>query len=246
MNPTATRAVAILVLTLFCQPAFSDIAARVVPFAAKYAVENDYLSAGSAYLKLNSIDNGGYEFSFYTKPSGFLRMMKKGKITERALLPAISTTFESTYYRYEDKSNAGKSFETTFDRQKKTATIQQNGEAKTVAISDKVTDRLSMMLTVMNRIAEQPDFNTLQIDELASNGVKSMEFTNRGLEDQTGFFGTIAAARIHNQREGSARETLTWFAADPTSGAVVPVKIEQYKSGELVLRLKLTAFSVVE
>jgi len=81
-------------------------------------------------------------------------------------------------------------------------------------------------------------FEQAQLQVFDNGRVKSMLFTNEGVEQVDTRMGPLETVRVRSHAaDGGTRHTTTWFAP---ALDYVPIKIEQYKRNKLVARLKLT------
>ena len=222
-------------LTVAADTSDSTRIGSFTPFYVEYTVGNNLINAGIATLSLQAGD-GQWVYSLKTEPAGIFRLTGKGRINEVSVLSI--TQDEEIIPRSYSFSQAGdekrRNVEADFNWESKELTIKHRGEEETEELKDPILDRLSVTLTVMDLVRDGFDQADLQI--LDGGKVKSMTFINAGsqkVETELGTFDTVVVRRV---REGSSRETVTWFAPELN---YVPVMIEQLKRGELVARLKI-------
>ncbi|OED43850.1 hypothetical protein AB833_02840 [Chromatiales bacterium (ex Bugula neritina AB1)] len=226
--------------------ASANEAGRIRPFTAKYSVENDYITAGVAYLSLLPDTNNNFDLTLRTKPKGVFKLSSKGSLREQAKMPSYNEPYNSFSYSYQDKGNRKRDYTTIFLRDTKKAKLLKAGKTQTITIDEPVTDRLSTMLVVMNELQQNNSFSAIDVQVLEHAKMRTMTFTNRGKETIKTAAGRFQAVRIHRGSPNSNRETVSWFAALPDKAALAPVRIEQFKNGKLTLRLELLEFSTVD
>ena len=79
-------------------------------------------------------------------------------------------------------------------------------------------------------------FSSAELQVLDGGKIKNMRFINEGTQTLNTKLGTFETVVVRRVRQGSSRETVTWFAPKLN---YVPVQIEQLKKGNLVARLKI-------
>lgn len=229
-----------------CSLASPATASEMRSFAASYVAENDYITGGIAYLTLTpGKEHNGYDLILQTKPTGLLKWNKKGHVRQHAVLATIDP-FTSISYRYTNRGDKKRNYTATFLREDNQASVDYAGKVTTVPLKSRITDRLSMMLAIMLKLGDSPDFAAVEFDVLDGLRIRKMTFDNLGPENLRTSLGNLDTVRIHRRRENSNRETVSWFATLPNSNNVIPVKIEQFKNGKLSLRLKITDFKLIE
>ncbi|MBX2838081.1 MAG: DUF3108 domain-containing protein [Gammaproteobacteria bacterium] len=211
---------------------------EINPFQAVFSVGNDTFHAGDAKLTLIEHE-GQWSYSLITKPRGVFKLAGKGNIAENSDLhisngPA-GLVFQPTQYSYRQDNEARRSVDATFDWTSQNLTYTRRGETKTIEIDTPLLDRLSVTLAVMQALKE--GFETADFQVFDHGSIKTIRFINQGeqkIETKMGTFDTI-----HVKREtvgGSSRHSEIWFA--PILD-YVPVRLEQFKRGDLVARMTL-------
>ena len=227
--------------SLSAVPAASD---SMPVFSVAYTVENNFITAGKAHLKLEKKE-GHYELALETKPSGVFRLTDKGKIKEVAELPSLIPPFLSSKYSYTNFGDKDRNYTSMYNRKKGEATVVRKNGVKRMAIDATAVDRVSMTLELMQILREQPEIKKFSINTIEARGAKSYSFASKGKVKLKTDIGTITATRIDRLRTGdSKRNIVTWFAAIGPDKLPIPVQFEHYKNGKLTARLKITDFSV--
>jgi len=213
------------------------------PFEVEYEVGNNMISAGSATLKLAQ-EGDEWVYSLKTSPTGVFKLTGKGKIQEISVFNIVESAdklqLQPQRYTYRQDKESRRSVDAWFDWNANQLTYKRRGEEKTEAFSDPVLDRLSVTLSVMDELRKN-NFQQAELKVFDNGTVKTMLFLNEGTEEVETRMGPLETVRVKsNAAGGGTRHTVTWFAPELD---YVPVKIEQYKRGKLVARLKLTKLS---
>jgi len=248
LTPTrSTLAASLLtcVIGLYSLTALSYASEPLPKFSVRYVLENNFIKGGEAKLSLTKKEDH-YQVLLETKPTGVFRLTKKGKIRETAELPSLSPPFLSDVYTFTNFGKKDRSFTAAYNRKNGEATIVTGASATNVTIKEPVVDRLSMTLTLMQRLRDQPDVNSFSITTMDAKGVETYDFTRRGQQTLDTRLGKLDTIRVDRTREGSRRTIVTWLAIIGPDALPVPVQIEQYKDNDMVVRLRITDFSVIE
>ena len=238
-----------LFIGIFILFAASTAQAELRPFKLQYQAENDFISAGTATLSLVK-EQRGWVMRLATSPSTLVRMAGVGKIVETTLLSANEPPFKAVSYSYNDSKRKRKSFSAVRTNSGENIVITRSDQTITVSTSDQiVSDRLSAILAVAKELYLKPNFKTLDFTVLDRNGVRKLVFKNLGLQSINLGDSSIDTYVVESGRPGSSRTTRTWFASlDKTLEKQIPlpVKIEQYKNDDLIVRLSLVESLIQE
>ena len=217
------------------------------PFKLQYKAQNNYISAGTATLSLIKEDSG-WLLRLATSPNSIARMAGVGKIEEKTLLSANAPPFKALSYSYKDNKRKSNSFSALVSNNGAEIVITKSDQTIKVPTSDRtVSDRLSATLAVATELHVNPDFDKLNFAVLHRNGVRDLANKNLGTQSIKVDNNTVAAYLVESGRPGSSRKTKTWFAVldETTKNQIpLPVKIEQYKNNDLILRLLLIDFDL--
>jgi len=210
------------------------------PFEVEYEVGNNHINAGSAVLQLAQ-EGDEWIYSLKTRPTGVFKLTGKGKIQEVSVFTVSSAPqslkISPQRYTYRQDKETRRSVDAWFDWNKNQLTYERRGEQATEAIDGPLLDRLSVTLKVMDEL-QRDGFDQKQLKVFDNGRVKTMLFTNEGVETVKTLMGKLETIRVRSNAVGGAtRHTTTWFA--PELG-FVPVKIEQFKRKKLVARLTLS------
>jgi len=216
-------------------------------FSIQYVAENDYISAGTATWSMGK-DSSGWVMRLSTSPSRLVRLAGVGKIMETTILSTPQPPFYAISYRYTDSKRKSKNYSASPSETTDEIVIVRSDKTLSVPADDAVViDRLSATLTVAAELTQNPAFQTLQFKVFDRNGIRDMEFKNRGKETIRLGSKSFDAYIVESGRPNSSRKTKTWFGLVGDSAAaqrLLPVKIEQFKNNELVLRLSLTKYKL--
>jgi len=233
-----------LTAVFFSMPALSAATDSMPVFSVTYTVENNFVTAGEAHLKLERKEDH-FQLILETQPTGVFWFSEKGKIKEVAELPSLSPPFLSDKYSYTNFGDKDRNYTSMYNRKKGEATVVRKNGVKRMAIENTAVDRVSMTLAMMQQLREQPKIKKFSIDTVDSRGPQTFNFASKGQVQLKTGIGTVTATRIDRLRSSnSKRNTITWFAAIGPDKLPIPVQIEQYKNGKLNVRLKITDFSV--
>ncbi|HBR98460.1 MAG TPA: hypothetical protein DD979_13955 [Gammaproteobacteria bacterium] len=206
----------------------------ITPFHVEYTVGNNLINAGVAKLTLEA-QGDEWVYSLVTKPSGIFKLTGKGRIHEVSVINVTQEQLIPQRYSYRQAGDQKKrDVDAVFNWQNQELTIKRKGKEETEVLTDPILDRLSVTLTVMELVRK--GFSSAELQVLDAGKIKTMQFINDGTERVDTKLGTLDTIVVRRVREGSSRETITWFAPDLN---YVPVQIEQRKRGKLVARLKI-------
>jgi len=214
--------------------------AEFAPFEVEYEVGNNHINAGSALLQLEK-SGSNWIYSLKTKPTGVFKLTGKGNIQEISEFTVSSSTdsleLKPQRYTYRQDKETRRSVDAWFDWSKNQLTFKRRGEETSESINGPLVDRLSVTLTVIDALQRQ-GFEQTRLNVFDNGRVKTMLFTNEGVESVETRMGKLETIRVRSAAVGGGtRHTTTWFA--PQLG-YVPVKIEQFKREKLVARLTLS------
>ena len=231
----------------------------IAPFEVVYEIGNNYISAGTARLRLMNEGELWY-YSLITEPKGVFKLAGKGFISEQSTFKLVdsvqvdSSQAESSQadsgqagqkneiqiqpqdYSYRQDDERRRAVDARYDWEEETLTHLYRGTEETVALEDPpVLDRLTVTLLIMNSLRH--GFTSAELPIFDNGGIKQVAFINEGVEILAIPLGEIETLRVVNENaKGGSRKTITWFAP---ALDYLPVKIEHWKRDELVARLSL-------
>ena len=211
----------------------------IAPFEIVFSVGNNIMNAGTAKLVL-SREKDFWSYGLTTRPRGLLKLAGKGHIREFSTLRFADVDgdlqFQTQTYLYRQDKEKRRSVDARFDWDTRSITYKYRGKESTETFEQPVIDRLSSTLLMMETL-RNGDFRSFVLKVFDSGEIKDVAFTHDGVETLDTPLGKIETIRIVNKNgSDGSRETITWFAP---SLDFVPVKIENRKNGDLVVRLKL-------
>lgn len=231
---TLTTLMSLLLLSL----SSNSIAEPVLrPFTAHYSVSKSGIEVGTTQLSLHE-NNGHWVLVSETEAIGLLKLIKPGKIIERSDLNMTEEGMKLRRYEHKEEERGGhRQAVGEADWAGGTLDFNYRGKiGKASLVQPPLYDRLSSMLGVMQALSEDKREVALQVFD--GDEIKQMRFEASNGELLSTPMGEIQALLVKRIRDNSSRKTLTWYAP---SLNFLPVKIEQFKRGELVGRLEITS-----
>ena len=209
------------------------------PFEAKYIVGNNLLTAAQATVALTGTGDT-WIYSLSIAPTGLFKLSGKGRIEEISTLNFADSQFQSLSYNHRQLGDEKRDVSASFDWENNQFTYQYRGEEHVEEFSEPVHDRLSITLTVRERL--RSGFEELTFQVFDRGRIKSVGFKNEGTETLDTKLGKLDAYKIRSHNGGGTRKrvTTTWYA--PTLD-FLPVKIEQHKEGKLIARLSISTLT---
>ena len=211
----------------------------IAPFEVVYKVGNHLINAGTARLQL-SREGDLWSYSLSTEPRGILKLAGKGNISESSTIRFTEVDgelqFQPQTYVYRQDNERRRAVDAVFDWNARSVKHTYRGQETTNVFEQPIIDRLSATLLMIDTLRKD-DFEAAVIQVFDTGKIKNVAFTRQGSETLDTPLGKIETIKILNKNAaGSSRETITWFAP---SLDFVPVKIEQRKRGDLVVRFNL-------
>ena len=99
---------------------------------------------------------------------------------------------------------------------------------------------------MMQVLRDNPNPGEFSIETIDRNEFQTYDFVSQGKQALDTAVGRVDAIRIDRKRQNSKRHTVTWFATLGEQQLPIPVRIEQYKNGNLTVRLKIENFSAAQ
>lgn len=211
------------------------VGAELTPHRAEYKVRISGLS-GQLNTELRQTEDG-YIATHVIKPTGVLRVVKRGKMQ-------VSSEFETASYgvrpvTYHAIDNIGNDPEAhiSFDWSTNVASGTVGGEPFSAQLDglshDSVSIQYELMLDLIN---ENPDarYTLFDVDKMRIANVE--DAGEKTLETKAGRYAVLG---IRHQKEGSSRVTTLWCAPELD---YLPVVIEQHRKGKLNFRATLVTY----
>jgi hypothetical protein len=180
-----------------------------------------------------------YVFESRTTARGIARLLRPNTVIERSRFKLRDGTVEPIAFHFEDGSRSGgDNVDIAFDWQSRTASITSADGVANFPLRPGVLDRASLQAALMHDLKRRRDpgpYVLVDGDSLKTYSYSPGE--RRAVETPAGSFDALA---LTQEREGSSRTTLLWVAPDLS---YLPVKIEQYRDGEVQTSLTLTSYT---
>lgn len=234
-RPATLQHIVFLCLVLLSgKLAFADN--TLLGYEAQYIVEKyDSEIARSNYTLEH--DSHGYTFSNHTRLTGFASLFRDDTVTELSIL---TNDLGLRSYRYtQTGSNKNRDTILNINNQSQHASGTYAGKTFDIQLNHHLWDPLSIQLALMrdvNNTTEDYHYHVLHKGAVKHYAFKKLE--NDTVESGDNSYHTTVLTRRHGKRL-----TKFWLANDHQ---YVPVKIEQYRKGELQLRLLIDSLTFSE
>ena len=214
----------------------------VTEYTAQYLVKNDGHRVANAEFSVSRNTNGNFVFISSARARGLLRLLRPDPAVDRSEFTLVAGRIVPLTFQYEDGSRKGEDdFSVTFDGTAGEVRIAGPAGSQTVPFEDGLLDRGTLQVALMRDLgACRLPGPYRYVDD---NGIG--EYSYERLDDlatETGI-GTLQSVRFSQKSEGSSRETILWLA--PEFG-YLPVRIEQFRNGELGTSFALEAVDGLE
>ena len=225
MNALAIGLIGLLAATTSSAAAAAD--AMLAPFVAEYDVRYGRMAVGSSRTAL-SHTAASWAMESTSTAVGFARVIASGTLKQRSEFELTPDGPRPATYRFDDgtkRTNRDVSleFDWTAGRVRGTAEDQ----AVDVATVPSLQDAASMQVFVQARLRAGQEPGTIAMIE--KDRVKQYRFTMLRQETLKTAIGDVETVVYRSARDGSDRETISWYA--PKLGYVV-VQAEQLSGGK--------------
>ncbi|MBN1237707.1 MAG: DUF3108 domain-containing protein [Gammaproteobacteria bacterium] len=236
------RLAAVCMLAAWGSPV-TAAAAALATYEAQYEVEYKGRRVGESELSM-SFDSAAdrYVFESRTEARGIARLLRPKPAIERSEFVVHDGMIRPLEFRFEDGSRKGEdNVDIAFDwNENKAAVTSEDGVAE-FALTPGVLDRASLQAALMRDLSRERDPGPyVLVDEDALKTYRYSVGERRAVETGAGRFDAVAVEQV---REGSSRTTLLWLAPKLD---YLPVRIEQYRDGELHMSMTLESYSGLE
>ena len=238
------KLITISLLLLFCQ----NIQAVQLPnaFDAVYSMEKYGTKIAEVKLKLHREDNN-ITYESHSKAKGILALLSDEHVDEISQLQWNEKLEHACLQNYQfirkNKSKKNQQFSLSWNDQKKvTANGTYAGQSFNLSTSDLIWDRLSVQLALAadlksaNEIQKKYSYNIIDKGHLIQYQFEYQqdEFIRVGNKQYN-------AVKIKRPHASGKRTTFLWLARDLD---FLPVKIEQYREGELNMSMILDRINI--
>lgn len=190
-------------------------------YSATYKVSYKKYSA-TTYVNLSESGNGTFTYSSITKPNGIAKLY--GRIIEKSTFLFDKQLYEPISYDIiSRRPNSVK-----FDWVNNTAETRHKSEITTHNLEGGELDLLTLQLQLATDLRTNTLRTTYQV--INKDSAFEYEIEDLGIENVNFLDHQFYARKIKQQRNGSSRHTLIWFAPELDYRMV---KVEHYKKNEL-------------
>ena len=205
----------------------------ITPYEAVYSVHFGPFHLGDGTYRLQALADGSYQFTFNSYLS-LLLLSDQRDITSNFLL--IDEQVQSRDFE-QQRSGIGKDFVEIihWDKPRHRISSSLNNDLYTIAWRTRVYDALNAQLQIrLDLVNGRNDFN---YELMMSNKTDNYRWINRGEEILVIDNNNYPAIKFEMQREGSDKQTFTWFA---TEMDFLPLRVLYTikGSGSIDMRLK--------
>lgn len=213
---------------------------ELATYEARYEVEYKGRRVGESDFSL-SFDGtlGRYVFESRTNARGLARLFRPNPAVERSVFSVSDGRIRPIEFHFEDGSRKGEdNVDIDFDWSADTASVVSEDGVTELPLSPGVLDRASLQAALMRDLGRDrnPGPYVLIDDEELKTYRYSLD-ERRTIETGAGHFDAVA---VRQERDGSSRVTLLWVAPELE---YLPVRIEQYRDGELHMSMTLESYS---
>ena len=200
----------------------------VATYSATYSLEYKGRRAGEAEFSVRPESEAGvFSYRSHARLKGLLaRLAAPRPVVEHSLFTAAHGSFEPRSFRYEDGSRKGEdNYGLSFNGGN--ATLELAAGAREIGFPPGALDRGTAQVRLAAAVAAGHIPATLEI--IDDDGVETYAIETLGRANTPTGQGEIETMRVAQQRAGSSRRTVFWFAP---ALDFVPVRIEQMRDGQ--------------
>ena len=211
--------------SLFAAPAAAE---GITEYTAAYEAHYNGRHAANAEFRVAAGPDGSYEFSSTTAARGLYRLAAPRPVVERSRFELSNSRILPSRFEYEDGSRKGEdNYSIDFDAVAGEVRITGPAASRRLAHEAGLLDRGSLQVALMLDLAacRRPGPYRYVDDD----GIRTYDYERLADDSADTGIGQLATVRFAQQRAGSSRRTIIWFASDY---AYVPVRIEQIEDGE--------------
>jgi Protein of unknown function (DUF3108) len=225
-----SMASALVALVAMLRPLTGGAAdAALAPFVAEYDVRYGSMAVGTSRTELTrSAPEGRWVIESRSTASGFARMIAGGTLVQRSTFEASAEGLKPISYSFDDGTKrTGRDVQLEFDWGTKRVHGTAEDEPVDLAASEGLQDAASMQALVLARLRSGAEPGSIPMIE--KDRIKVYRYTLLRRERLTTAVGELDTVVYRSAREGSDRETISWFA--PELGYAV-VQAEQRINGK--------------
>jgi len=238
------KIIAISLLFIFCQ----SLQAVQLPndFDAVYSMEKYDTKIAEVKLRLHHKDNS-ITYESHSKTKGMLALLSDDRVDEISQLQWNEKLNHACLQNYQlirkNKSKNNQQFSLSWNDQNKiTANGSYAGQTFNLSATDLIWDRLSVQLALAADLKSSNEIQKKYSYNIIDKG-KVIQYQFEYLQDEIIRVGDkqYNAVKIKRPHASGTRSTLFWLARDLD---FLPVKIEQYRKGELHMSMILDRFNI--
>jgi len=201
----------------------------LAPFVAEYDVRYGSMAVGTSRTELvHAAPEGRWTIESHSTASGFARMIASGTLVQRSTFEASAGGLRPISYSFDDGTKrTGRDVRLEFDWGSKRVSGTAEDEPVDLAASEGLQDAGSMQALVLVRLRSGAEPGTIPMIE--KDRIKVYRYTLLRRERLKTALGELDTVAYRSAREGSDRETISWFA--PALGYTV-VQAEQRINGK--------------
>ena len=242
MNATARLLCLAFVAGSASAPRPAVAQADITEYTANYDVEYRGRRAARAEFGVSADGDGQYLFRSSTEARGIYKLASPKPALESSRFRVDGGEIRPLRFDYEDGSRKGEdNYGIEFDSADGRVRVAAPGGPLELPFEPGLLDRGSLQVALMRDAGEcRLPGPYRYVDD---DGVRSYHYER--LEDMTAGTdaGNFATIRFAQRREGSSRSTVLWLAPALSH---LPVRIEQFRDGELETVFSLTAFAGIQ
>lgn len=203
--------------------------AAPAPFVAEYDVRYGALSVGSSRSELSrGTQPGRYLYETRSTASGFARIIASGTLLQRSSFELDGAVMRPLSYRFDDgTADTERDVALEFDWRAGRVRGTAEDEPVDVASEPGLQDAASIQALVSLRLQAGLEPGTIAMIE--KDRIKRYRYTQLRRERIKTAIGELDTVVYRSARDGSTRETISWFA--PSLGYVL-VRAEQRRDGD--------------
>lgn len=199
------------------------------PFVAEYEVHYGSMTVGSSRTELaRAAEPGRWVMESRSTASGIARMIAGGTLVQRSTFEATDQGLRPLRYLFDDGTRrTSRDVSLEFDWAARVVRGTAEDEPVGLETVPGLQDAASMQAVVLSRLRRGEEPGTVPMIE--KDRIKVYEYRLVRREKLDTALGPLDTVVYRSSREGSDRETLTWFA--PSLGWAV-VRAEQWIDGK--------------
>ncbi|MEM7253997.1 MAG: DUF3108 domain-containing protein [Pseudomonadota bacterium] len=207
-------------------------------FEADYAVKRYGVTVATTTLRAEPVAARQVKFSSVTTPTSVMAWFGGATISEESSWErGQGFAIRPIAYRYARDDRPTRNVTIAFDAEARRATSTRGTDRKHFALGEGTLDKLTVLLTMMDRVRSGDKPFTLTVADHGRE--KVYEFVSEGIETIDTKLGSFATTKVTRRETGVTTRSITYWCAASLNN--LPVLI-RYQDGEDELVLKLVRF----